>query len=1641
MKKIKVTPGELLSQAGEMESLEKEYDALFSKVSSVIKEADRNWSQNLSNNFSAKLTSMQKSFGNVTEMLRQGASVAKTSAQTFETMDTLLAVKIAGGDVVMGHRNGVYHDGDPSNAILMATSMKGLNAPCFFSVDPVNLSNGNFVYEKSYLRIDSGIGMSLRLFYNSNGEVDSALGKGWMHNYETSLRHKPGQAIITGEDGSERLFFAKDGKYTCVNATFGTLTAEANGYRFVDDHQMIWTFDQQGRLLRRENMGGDYIQAIYDEEGRLVKVTSEAGDALNFSYNERGILCCVADHTGRKVDLKIQDGKLMSVTDGNGETVAYTYNTKGLLTEIINGRGIRTLVNEYDEKDRTIAQTFADGGVMSYVYHEDRSVEMVQQNGAAITYYHDGMMRNLRTKYPNGEEIFTYNDHNQRTSVTDRRGNTSFYEYDQNGKMVSYTNALRDVVTLTYNDRGQVLSMALNGENQYTVQYDNQYRICCMTDGLGAQTRYEYDNKGQVIGWIRADGSRQSYTYDSHGHVKTVTNAMGGRTTYEYDALHRVIRTIDALGQATSYTYDEADRIVAVTDAMGHVRSYIYDGSGNVMAYKDGNDSVICTTYTVMNKPETVTDPDGNITHFEYDKMWNLTRMAYSDGGEEKFTYDEMNQMISAVDEEGGETQLTYDANGNLIQRIDPEGGVHKIAYDALNRPVEVTDPCGRVARVEYNVHGGQTCVVHPDGSRTEQSFDIMGQVVSQTDRCGYTQTFTYDALGQITEIADSLGWKEQREYYPGGLLKSVKDRGGSSTFYEYDKNEQIVALTNETGGRWTLEYDALGRPVKMYADGKLVEGYEYDAEGNMLTEIDGAGNRTSYRYSAGGNLIAMIDAAGCETHYEYDGRNRVIKVVQQGRVLEDIAAVHAQNRQARETLYRRDKRGLVVEEIDPEGNCQTHTYDKCGRRISCVDADGYRIDTEYYADGMTKAYRISDGRSVLMQYDALKQLVQLEDALGITRIVRDEKTGLPAQVTNPHGETIAYEWEVDGRRKSMTYPDGRQQLFAYDQKGRLTGVSVDGQHVGYQYDDAGRMVCKSYPDGAETRYTFDELGYISSMTHKSQGQLLEEYQYTYDYPGKKSRVRRTSSEEAWSGNYKYRYDVRGSLVSVCKDGVETEFYKYDDFGNRVMAKVYGETSQYQYNCLNQLVSMKDDQGTHTYSYDRRGNMISEHVNGRIALQMQFDATGMLAAACSTKGTAEYRYNGFGQRYEETIDMAGTKLQRRFGYDITKDNRNLLFMADANGMADLFWDNEIIGVAERGNINYFMNDALSNPVRLLGKNDVKACQYTAFGCQQGADGADSSDWYGQTFIGYVADPITGLYHSPRREYSPQTGRFISTDSVIGHLAVPLAFHAYHYCMGEPINAWDPTGAVAAWLAGGIVGAVAKVAAKAACDVAKSVVKTVQATAKNGKLTVVADFSPASEYVGAAVGGFAEGAVLAATGNFALAGAAGSAAETVTTNGIKMLTGAEGYRKEDGYTLGSLMGDTVKSAAVGAAAGAAGGYLFKNAGSAIKVDGITAGKGSYMSIFKANITKAGSGQIAAMTWKSVGKGVVVYGGMGFINGVITNTYKGGKEALNNWLKKKSGEVIGDDNVQRIEDGYNMWESVSGSFRTAACDATA
>lgn len=1526
-----------------------------------------------------------------------------------------------------------------SDRIRNVANIAGMDNCSSYSSDPVNLSNGNYVYEKSFLQLDTAVPMEFGVFYNIQSEEIGMLGRGWIHSYEIRLVREDDRVSMVRDDGSLLAFLKGDGEvYYPLFGTFGSLVKTEEGYEVTDRDQFTYSFDEEGRWTRRRDPFGNVLTLSYGDHSELLSVQDGHNNSYRFMYNVEGKLETVSDHTGRQISLRYDGDRIAEITDPEGRTSSYFYDENGWLSQLKNGRDIVCLQNTFDEKKRTVRQEFPDGGVIGYEYLDDvNQVKMTEQNGNVIIYERDNLYRNVRNIYENGEEKFTFNSNHQRTSFTDRNGHTSYYGYDENGNLISFKNALEDELQYTYTDLNQIESVAVNGTVLYKAVYNERNLQESVEDALGAKNTYEYDEAGQPTAWIMPDGCRIEITYDESGNMSSITNSMGGKTLYEYDEKHRVSRVIDPMGSATEFVYNEADEIVRARNANGEVQTYEYDSCGNLIRAVDCAGGVTEFAYNAMNQPIKITNPENQSILVEYDKMWNPVKQTAEDGGVTRYEYDNLHRLVKVTDPVGAVNRFSYDAVGNMTKRIAPDGGVHQLAYDALNRPNQVTDPCGNVVRAEYDAMGNVTKVLFEDGAYEEYRYDLNENIVYSRDRGGYGKHYTYDKLGNLLRIEDEETWLEEYEYYPGGLMKCERHVDGSSRKFDYDANENLVQVTNQDGNSWHFTYDNMGRVIHCSQDGGVSESYEYDALDHVIAVTDGEGNKTSYGYSPCGEITSVTDALGHATYFRYDACNRMVGMIQseEGKVdVEKINQLNRQQKNLRITSYERDLAGNVVKTVNPEGIETLYTYDGCGRILSQKDGDGNLTTCAYNPDGTEKEYTFADGRFVKYQYNALKQLIEMEDWLGRT-VIENDAMGRVNKVTHPDGQQSAYEWGMRGELKKIFYPNKEKVEYHYDKAMRLASLKAGDGEVDYSYFENGYLKEKDYRNGFRTAYQYDPSGKIREICHSQGDAALDRIRYQYDKGDRKSRIVRERAGIEGSGVYDYRYNALGCLESVTRDGVEEERYAYDPFGNRIHANVRGEKQEYAYNRLNQLIHLKDRKGDHRYRYDGRGNLVGEDLNGSTVMSLEFGALNLLSKVEEGNRRTEYTYNGFTHRVGKSVFHQGGKTDTaRYFYDITRDSNNLLsFRGSYDSLGgpsgadtNVLWDDGLLGLRSSQGNRFYLNDELMTPQRLVGLDGVlSSAQYDSFGnpvCMTNPEAMV----FGYT--GYQMDGTGGMYYGNQRQYAPSAGRFISADPFPGLLMAPLTLNAYAYCVSDPMNYTDPTGQFAAWIAGGFVGAVAKAAGKVAGDVVKTV--------KTGKLHVSWD-----SYIGALTSGFVSGALYATPGGAKYANTVGEAVDTLVTNGIKMARGAKGYRKEDGYSFGKLLGDTAISAGKGMATD----YAFGKVAKYVKIPKITKGRGSFESVWKQAMTKAARGQIANISLKTIGKGIIAYGPVRMADQIITqgikevkNTVKEnltsfGKYMVDNFKRKINPQV----HVNVVENKQYM----SANRGTAVCPAGA
>ncbi|RHA88452.1 DUF6531 domain-containing protein [Agathobacter rectalis] len=388
------------------------------------------------------------------------------------------------------------------------------------SIDPVNLSTGNFIYDFEDLAIDGEIPLSFHRYYNSKDSRISVLGKSFRHNYEIYLNvNDDGEVDIIMEDGQHKVFAVENGVYYGKNTATDFLTSDKQHFYLKDVDDNTYIFDKDKKLIRIENRNNLGISLTYDEDKLLIKVVNDYGDCLNYEYDEKtNLLARVFDHTGRDVVITYSDEKrIKTVCSALGKNISYEYASNGRIKDIVNSQKIHTVENIYDKKFRVIRQLFSDGGSMSFEYDdENHTVTQTERNGVQTIFVHDGQYRNTEIRYADGTvEKFVYNDKNQCIKYTDRLGRIQRMSYDNRGNLIQKIDALKRRLNMTYDASGRLLSMSINGIQKVKNDYDAKGNLVRTEDSTGNGVTVINDKHGRPIERQYPDGSRSAVTYDA----------------------------------------------------------------------------------------------------------------------------------------------------------------------------------------------------------------------------------------------------------------------------------------------------------------------------------------------------------------------------------------------------------------------------------------------------------------------------------------------------------------------------------------------------------------------------------------------------------------------------------------------------------------------------------------------------------------------------------------------------------------------------------------------------------------------------------------------------------------------------------------------------------------------------------------------------------------------------------------------------------------------------------------------------------------------------------------------------------------------------------------------------------------------
>jgi RHS repeat-associated protein len=575
------------------------------------------------------------------------------------------------------------------------------------------------------------------------------------------------------------------------------------------------------------------------------------------------------------------------------------------------------------------------------------------------------------------------------------------------------------------------------------------------------------------------------------------------------------------------------------------------------------------------------------------------------------YSFDDSGRLIAIADRNGLPLQLFYGSNAKLASIEDTRGNTASFSYD----------PQGRISRVDYATEA------------VTFGYDAAGNLSSFTERGALTTRFTYDEYANLLTATNADNVRFMDNEYLDNRLVVQRDGKGAETHFDYEQGamrvrnrlgqekiegfdikDRMTEHVEVSGARWTFAYDERDNPVRKTAPNLGVTEMEYDARGNLLKKKNALGQETALEYTSTGSPSSptkITDPAGLERQYEYDTN------------------------------------GNMTRELDPTGTSIQYTYTTEGRLATVTDRNGNVSSYQYTAEGDLRRILqpATIGGDLLFAYDQLGRQTEETDPEGnkTTYVYGTSSTraGRIEQVIDAEGHHSSFDYDADGRRKTITNPVGAVTNHTYTPTGQVaTTTDPEGRLTRFEYDAEDRLIARTDALGRTTRFDYDAVGHLIGVTDPAGNHIGA----TYDAMG-----RRLSFTDARGNLSSFTYDVLGRMTSTQDPLGNRTSYSYDNRGSlRQVITPRGNRLSMGYDGLGRLDTLTAPTGTILHALDGNGNRVVTQCSGR-STSRGFDALNRMTRRTDELGrTLRYAYNRAGDLIQLTYSDGK---QVTYGYD------------------------------------------------------------------------------------------------------------------------------------------------------------------------------------------------------------------------------------------------------------------------------------------------------------------------------------------------------------------------------------------------------
>lgn len=769
----------------------------------------------------------------------------------------------------------------------------------------------------------------------------------------------------------------------------------------------------------------------------------------------------------------------------------------------------------------------------------------------------------------------------------------------------------------------------------------------------------------------------------------------------------------------------------------------------------------------------------------------NISVVEVRDGSAESYTYYD-NGMPKTYDNGNYKEWYFYsddNTSTNLTRKITTTKSVIDYTYDTKDR---LTSEIYHEYSGEYN--GTDTSINLSPKTKTTYVYNSYGLLTSSS-----TNTVKYSGTAIVnTSPVNTITTTRTYNITSGsrvfGSLASETNSLGQTTRYFYDSTQgDLIAIINPDEASGTIyTYDSLGNIT-------LVEPATYSS--SVVSSVNNA-EFVEYSYLNGNLTSIQTDTTLYSISYDNFGNKTAIGA----------------GSNTLETYVYNSRNGKLSTITYSNGTIVNYIYDELDRIEKIKYNNTIAYEYGYDANGNMCGFTDhTNERAYRYKYDDQNRLTGIIESHGTTNVsstvtVYDEQSKL-------HSVAYTRDYTTTSTSKSVT----TKYSYSYNAKDNLSSSSVNSSTATFTfvpaYDALERVSNRTISLTTSTGSVNNSIAYsfLSNGTNRSLlissyvstiGNTTTTFDYTYDDNGFITQITNASG----TIQNKYTYDDLGQLIREDNRATNKSYvYTYDNAGNILTRKTYSfttgtlgtvtKTDTYTYGNTTWGDQLTAYNGI-SITYDSVGNPKS-YYNGS-SYSLTWDQGKRLSTLTKSGNSLSYTYDDEGYRTSKTVNGIVHSYTLDGGRIISEeyDGTLIIYIYDENGTpagmqyrtssySDGIFDTFLFEKNLQGDI-----------IAVYDESGIKQVSYTydAYGAVTATyynGGSNTGARYNPfRYRGYYFDNTSGFYYLNSRYYDPNTGRFISADSIESLGATPDQLsdkNLYAYCDNNPVNRVDEGG--------------------------------------------------------------------------------------------------------------------------------------------------------------------------------------------------------------------------------------------------------